>query len=84
MSTNQSKLNPVPAGFVPNKALGQNFLSSETIIEAILEQAQIDGKRVLEIGPGTGALTQGLIERAASLAAVELDARRAGFITHVF
>ena len=75
MSTNQSKPNPVPAGFVPNKALGQNFLSSEPIIEAILAQAQIDGKRVLEIGPGTGALTQGLIERAASLAAVELDAR---------
>ena len=84
MSTNQSKPNPVPAGFVPNKALGQNFLSSETIIEAILEQAQIDGKRVLEIGPGTGALTQGLIERAASLAAVELDARLCELLTQRF
>ena len=75
MATDQSKLNPVPAGFVPNKALGQNFLSNESIIEAILEQAQIEGKRVLEIGPGTGALTQGLVSRACFLAAVEKDGR---------
>ncbi len=75
MATDQSKPNPVLAGFVPNKALGQNFLSSESIIEAILEQAQIEGKRVLEIGPGTGALTQGLVSRACFLAAVEKDGR---------
>ena len=43
MATNQTKMNPVPEGFVPNKALGQNFLSNRSIIDAILEQAQIDG-----------------------------------------
>ena len=75
MSTNQSKINPVPDGFVPNKALGQNFLSNHSIIDAILEQAQIDGKRVLEIGPGTGALTDGLVCRAGFVAAVEKDGR---------
>lgn len=75
MATNQSKTNPVPEGFVPNKALGQNFLSSVSIIDAILEHAQADGKRVLEIGPGTGALTEGLLSRAAFLAAVEKDGR---------
>ena len=75
MATNQTKMNPVPAGFVPNKALGQNFLSNVSIIDAILEQAQIDGKRVLEIGPGTGALTDGLISRAGFVAAVEKDGR---------
>lgn len=75
MSTDQTKINPLPAGFVPNKALGQNFLSSGSIIEAILHEAQIDGKRVLEIGPGTGALTDGLLSRAAFLAAVEKDGR---------
>ena len=68
-------MNPVPTGFVPNKALGQNFLSSESIIESILREAQIDGERVLEIGPGTGALTEGLLSRAAFLAAVEKDGR---------
>ena len=75
MATNQTKTNPVPEGFVPNKALGQNFLSNISIIDAILEQAQIDGKRVLEIGPGTGALTEGLVERAGFVAAVEKDGR---------
>ena len=73
MATNQTKMNPVPEGFVPNKALGQNFLSNRSIIDAILEQAQIDGKRVLEIGPGTGALTEGLVARAGFVAAVEKD-----------
>ena len=75
MATNQTKMNPVPEGFVPNKALGQNFLSNRSIIDAILEQAQIDGKRVLEIGPGTGALTEGLVARAGYVAAVEKDGR---------
>jgi len=75
MATNHLKTNPVPEGFVPNKALGQNFLSSVSIIDAILEHAQAEGKRVLEIGPGTGALTEGLLSRAAYLAAVEKDGR---------
>lgn len=75
MATNQTKQNPLPEGFVPNKALGQNFLSNGSIIEAILDGAQIEGKRVLEIGPGTGALTEGLLSRAGFLAAVEKDGR---------
>ena len=75
MATNHLKTNPVPEGFVPNKALGQNFLSSVSIIDAILEHAQAEGKRVLEIGPGTGALTEGLLSRAAYLAAIEKDGR---------
>ena len=75
MSDSLPKRNPLPDGFVPNKALGQNFLSSDRIIEAILDEAQIDGKRVLEVGPGTGALTEGLLSRAAFLAAIEKDGR---------
>lgn len=84
MSTNHAKTNPVPEGFVPNKALGQNFLSSESIIEAILDGARIEGKRVLEIGPGTGSLTQGLLVRAASLCAVEKDGRLCEFLYERF
>jgi 16S rRNA (adenine1518-N6/adenine1519-N6)-dimethyltransferase len=67
--------NAAPEGFVPNKALGQNFLASASVIEAILDAAKIDGERLLEIGPGTGALTEGLLERASFLAAVEKDGR---------
>lgn len=84
MATNQTKTNPVPEGFVPNKALGQNFLSSVGIIDAILEQAQAEGKHVLEIGPGTGALTEGLLSRAAFLAAVEKDGRLCALLQERF
>ena len=84
MATDGSQPNPVPAGFVPNKALGQNFLSSGSIIDAILEQAQIEGKRVLEIGPGTGALTQGLVARAGFLSAVEKDGRLCALLRERF
>lgn len=65
----------LPSGFVPNKALGQNFLSSKDVIDRILDAAQIEGKRVLEIGPGSGALTEGLLQHAGYLAAVEKDGR---------
>ncbi|MEA4915453.1 MAG: 16S rRNA (adenine(1518)-N(6)/adenine(1519)-N(6))-dimethyltransferase RsmA [Christensenella sp.] len=75
MSDSLPRRTPLPDGFVPNKALGQNFLSSDRIIESILDEAQIDGMRVLEIGPGAGALTEGLLARASYLAAVEKDGR---------
>lgn len=74
----------VPEGFVPNKALGQNFLASESVIGAILDAAQIDGKRVLEVGPGTGALTEGLLLRASFLAAVEKDGRLCDYLAAKF
>ena len=75
MASDQTQIHPVQAGFVPNKALGQNFLVRGDMIDAILDASQIDGRRVLEIGPGTGALTEGLLSRAAYLAAVEKDGR---------
>ncbi len=75
MTNHEETKNPVPAGFVPNKALGQNFLANADIVEAILDAAQIDDRRVLEIGPGTGALTEGLLHRSSFLAAVEKDGR---------
>ena len=58
----------------PNRALGQNFLVDETIVRAILDGAGIDGLPVLEVGPGLGALTEGLLIRAARVVAVEKDA----------
>ena len=75
MAIEHARINPLPEGFVPNKALGQNFLSNDAIIGAILDAAQIEGKRVLEVGPGTGALTEGLLSRSSYLAAVEMDCR---------
>ena len=61
-------------GVRPDKRLGQNFLIDEEVIAAIIEESSISGDTlVIEIGPGTGALTLPLAERAGRVIAVELD-----------
>lgn len=61
-------------GVHPSKQRGQNFLTDPNTVRAIVERAGITaGDRVLEIGPGLGSLTLGLLEVGASVAAVELD-----------
>ncbi|MCB9809371.1 ribosomal RNA small subunit methyltransferase A [Candidatus Peribacteria bacterium] len=58
------------------KHLGQNFLQDPQYLEKILESVgDITGTRVLEIGPGLGALTSPLLEAGALLTAVEYDER---------
>lgn len=61
-------------GFTFKKGLGQNFLTSQTVLEQIAEAAGIDGG-VLEIGPGFGVLTQELSRYADKVVAVEIDER---------
>ena len=57
-----------------SRRLGQNFLISPAVVRAVVEAAEIEkGERVLEIGPGIGTLTQGLLEAGAEVTAVELD-----------
>ncbi len=61
--------------FRPRKSLGQNFLIHERVIESILRLLDLEADdRVLEIGPGLGFLTRRLLERAATVWAVEVDA----------
>ena len=61
-------------GVRPDKRLGQNFLIDEEVIAAIIEGSGVSGDSlVIEIGPGTGALTLPLAERAGRVIAVELD-----------
>lgn len=63
-------------GFRFSKGLGQNFLRDPRVPQAIAENAGIDSRTgVLEVGPGIGALTQQLCQRARRVAAVELDRR---------
>ncbi|MFA5674983.1 MAG: 16S rRNA (adenine(1518)-N(6)/adenine(1519)-N(6))-dimethyltransferase RsmA [Christensenellales bacterium] len=58
----------------PLKRFGQNFLIDGNIAEKIAAAAAPGIGRVLEIGPGFGALTQKLLARAEELAAYEIDA----------
>ena len=57
-----------------SKRLGQNFLIDAGVVDEIVNAAEISaGDEVLEIGPGIGTLTQGLLESGAKVTAVELD-----------
>lgn len=58
----------------PRKSLGQNFLIDGNVLLKIVEAGAINpGNLVLEIGPGLGALTGFLLERAGKVVAVEYD-----------
>lgn len=71
-----SPLTPKTYNLSPKKSLGQNFLKDESIIEKILTVADIGPEdRVFEIGPGLGALTVKLEERAKKVVAIEIDER---------
>ena len=63
-------------GFRPKKSLGQHFLRDEEVVRKIVHKARFDPTdRVLEIGPGLGALTLLLARKAHHVIAVEKDSR---------
>jgi len=63
-------------GFTFKKSFGQNFLTDTNILQKIVDTAEIDDQvNVIEIGPGIGALTEFLAERAAQVMAFEIDHR---------
>jgi 16S rRNA (adenine1518-N6/adenine1519-N6)-dimethyltransferase len=58
----------------PKPKLGQNFLRDENAIQRIAAAlGDLSGQTVIEIGPGEGAITRALAERAAHVIAIELD-----------
>ena len=62
----------------PTKKLGQNFVIDGNTVRRIVAAADVvAGERIVEIGPGLGSLTLGLIEAGASVTAVEIDRRLA-------
>ena len=66
-------------GIRPTKTLGQNFVIDGGTVRKIVRSAGVvAGERVVEIGPGLGSLTLGLLEAGASLVAVEIDPVLAG------
>ncbi|GEL46233.1 ribosomal RNA small subunit methyltransferase A [Cellulomonas hominis] len=69
------------AGIRPTKTLGQNFVLDGGTVRKIVRQADVlAGQRVVEVGPGLGSLTLGLLEAGADVVAVEIDPVLAGLL----
>jgi 16S rRNA (adenine1518-N6/adenine1519-N6)-dimethyltransferase len=69
----------------PNKRLGQNFLCEENTIRRIVEIAGIThDSSVLEIGPGLGALTEGILATGCSMTCIEIDSGMFRFLSERF
>lgn len=72
-------------GINPKKSLGQNFVHDPNILEKITRAAELTAEdTVLEVGPGTGALTDWLADVAKRVIAVELDDRLIPLLEHRF
>lgn len=68
------------AGIAPTKALGQNFLVDENIARWIVDQLDIQPEDcIVEVGPGTGALTEFVAPRCRKLILVEYDRKLAEY-----
>ena len=69
----------------PSRRLGQNFLVDANMLNALVQDAQVQpGQRLLEIGPGLGMLTEALLAAGCDVTAVELDHRLAAFLRERF
>lgn len=69
----------------PSKRLGQHFLRDRNTIQRIIEALNPQpNETIIEIGPGTGALTSTLIERAGRVVAVEFDNKLAPLLSDQF
>ena len=64
-------------GIQPTKKLGQNYVIDANTVRRIVKAAGVTGGTVVEVGPGLGSLTLGLLETGASVVAVEIDNRLA-------
>ena len=68
-----------------NKALGQNFLIDQTVLDSAIDASGIDeGYGVIEVGPGIGTLTAELSKKAGKVVAIELDRSIAEYLKKAF
>ncbi len=69
----------------PSKQLGQNFLTDPNMARWIVSQLEISPEdTVVEVGPGTGALTEHVVGKAKHVVLVEFDGRLAGALKERF
>jgi 16S rRNA (adenine1518-N6/adenine1519-N6)-dimethyltransferase len=70
-------------GHQAKKRFGQNFLNNDSVISSIVDVINPSvGENLVEIGPGLGALTEPVVERAEKLTVVELDRDLAKRLRH--
>ena len=68
-------------GIAPSKRLGQNFLVDDQFRAKIIHEADPKpGQFILEVGPGLGAITRGLVASGASVTAIEFDRKLAAYL----
>jgi len=73
------------AGARPRHQFGQNFMIDQNLVRLVAEAGEISKDDVvIEVGPGTGTLTEELISRAGKVVAVEIDRDLAGMIRKRF
>ncbi len=74
-NTTLSPRHPIPPSLLrPSKSLGQNFLINEGVVKRIIEElSPRSDETIIEIGPGRGALTSQLLDKAGLVVAVEFD-----------
>jgi 16S rRNA (adenine1518-N6/adenine1519-N6)-dimethyltransferase len=71
------------SGLRARKSLGQHFLADESVLQTIVEAAELSpADTVIEVGPGLGILTVELVKRAGNVVAVELDIKLASQLKH--
>lgn len=72
-------------GLWAKKGLGQNFLIDEKALEAIVDAGDLkNSDNVIEVGPGTGFLTERLVSKVNKLTSVELDKDMVGILEEKF
>ncbi len=75
----------IHAGVMPSKQLGQNFLIDPNMARWIVSQLEITADdAVVEVGPGTGSLSEHLVGKVRRLILIEFDARLADALKHRF
>ena len=71
-------------GLHPKRSLGQNFVVEPNTVRRIVELAGVGpGDQVVEVGPGVGSLTLGLLEAGAAVTAIEVDDALVGALEEV-
>ncbi len=71
--------------FEHKKSLGQHFLNSDFVPKQMCNAANIQkGETIIEIGPGTGALTREILARGAKVIAIEADRRAIATLEETF